>query len=1032
MPERKTNIILYMSFLMSGVSGLIYEVLWAKYLSLIFGNTAYAHSLVLATFMGGLALGSYLLGRSADKVRDKLSFYAWIQIGIAAFCLFTPFLFAASKSIYIGAAKNLSLGPAGVTIIKFLIAAAIMLPPTILMGGTLPILSKFMIQSLFKRGKIVARLYCINSLGAVFGTLLAGFYLIYHFGLRNAITVAAVINVLAGGIIFLLRYFYKKTPQRRPAQEEIPSEEEQGETLSEEETKPYEAETYSPQIINLSLFAIFFSGFAAMLYEVVWIRLLSIVLGSSTYSFSLMLAAFISGITIGSFLISKFMPGEKRTYFFFGLCEIFIALALIFTLPFYGKLPYLFIQLSDIFSRKPETFGLYSALKFFLCFLVMLPPTVFLGMTLPLVSKITSNKLKVLGRKIGGVFAINTTGNILGALVTGLFLISVFGLKHTLEIGISINLLVGVVIIFTDKTFSFKKTFVLASACYVVFFGYKMMVPAWNKAWFTQQIFRKMDREESYKDYSERMRTARDRVLYYKDGVDATVAVFRWPHTLSLYVNGKADASTSGSDLSTQIMLAQLPMTLKPWAEDLLVVGLGSGITCGSALLHPIENLDVIEISRSVVDANKHFASFNNNALQDERLHLYVEDAKTFLQKSKKEYDVIISEPSNPWMSGIGSLFSIEFFEDCARHIKDDGLMIQWVQGYEIDNETFELVLRTFHSVFPEVQVWITGTSDVLLVGSKTKIEPDLNASEKRLAQDKIKEDLSKIEANDLFTLLNMQVTSAEGFRSSIKMKGRVHSDHHPILDYRAPLALYTDSFLSLSKVVSDERRNTLADGKLLLDTYLKNHKIDCNNLRNLYRHFSKHPTNNNDLIIPLAVKWYRECPEDENATLAYASHNIDSLENSLRLLEKLIVEDKKLEYLDSYAATVVKKYEILRSSFFPEALSDALEKLGMCISLSPDKKAKYYYFAGRIHFERKDFKRALVYYLRGEKSIELKESTKLGRKDYLNLLDNISFAYLNAGYPDKALEYAERILAVDKNNPRAKLLIEVAKKKLN
>lgn len=1030
MHDKRINLILYMSFLLSGVAGLIYEVLWARYLSLIFGNTAYAHSLVLATFMGGLALGSYLLGRSADKIKDKLSFYAWIQIGIAVFCIFTPYLFAASKSIYIGAAKNLSLGPAGITIIKFLIGAAIMLPPTILMGGTLPILSKFMIQSLFKRGKTVARLYCINSLGAVLGTLLAGFYLIYHFGLRHAITVAAVINVLAGGIIFLLRYFHKKTLQRLPAKEESPSEEGQEESLPEEEVKPYEAEIYSPQIIKVSLVAIFLSGFAAMLYEVVWIRLLSIVLGSSTYSFSLMLAAFISGITIGSFLISKFMPREKKTYFFFGLCEIFIALTLILTLPFYGRLPFLFIQLSDIFSRKPETFIFYSAIKFFLCFLVMLPPTIFLGMTLPLVSKITSNKLKVLGRKIGGVFAINTAGNILGALAAGLLLISILGLKYTLEVGIVINLLVGVVIVFTDKTVSFKKTFVLASACYLVFFGYKMMVPDWNKAWFTQQIFRKMDGRETYEDYSERMNIARDRIVFYKDGVDATVSVFKWPGSLSLYVNGKADASTSGGDLSTQIMLAQLPMTLKPRAEDLLVVGLGSGITCGSALLHPIENLDVVEICQSVVDANTYFASFNNYALKDERLHLYVEDAKTFLQKSKKKYDVIISEPSNPWISGIGSLFSIEFFEDCARHLKDGGLMIQWVQGYEIDNETFELVLRTFHSIFPEIQVWIAGTTDVLLVGSETKIEPDLNESEKRMAQKQIKDDLSKIGINDLFTLLNMQTTSAESLRSSLKMNGRVHSDYYPILDYRAPMVLYTDSYLRLSKVAVDERRDTLAEGNLLLDTYLKDHKIDRNNLQNLYRHISKYKINNKELIIPLAVKWYREYPEDENATLAYASHNIDSLENSIRLLEKLIVEDKKLEYLDSYATTVVKKYKILRASFFPEALSDAIEKLEMCISLSKDKKPTFYYFAGKIHIDRKDYETALVYYLKGEQSMEFKESTKQGKKNYLNLLDNISFAYLKTDNPDKALEYAEKILALDKNNPRAKLIIAVAKTK--
>ncbi|MDP8230463.1 MAG: fused MFS/spermidine synthase [Candidatus Gorgyraea atricola] len=559
------------------------------------------------------------------------------------------------------ASRDLSLGPVWITAIKFLIGAIIILPPTILMGGTLPILSKFMTRSASIRGKIVARLYYINSFGAVIGAVLAGFYFIYRFGLERSIVLAALINLSIGAVVILLRMLYKKAPQ--------------AELLPREESSP---EYFSEKIVKISLGAIFLSGFTAMLYEIVWIRMLSTILGSSTYSFSLMLAAFISGITIGSFLISRHMPQTKRTFLFFGLCEILIGIGLIFSLPFYERLPFFFLRLSGIFARTPETFVFYSAIKFLLSFLVMLLPTIFLGMTLPLVSKIVSRKLEFLGKKVGSVFAFNTTGNIMGALVSGLILLPVLGLKHTLEFGIAINLLIGFIILSADKNLFLRGKIYLVSACCVVFLTYKIIIPDWNQVYFSAQLFRHDgDTKDTFRKFSKKLKSKKN--IFYEDGPEATVSVMKTGDALVLYINGKADASTTKSDMSTQILAAELPLILKPDIKDVFVVGLGSGVTCGSALLHPVENLDLVEISPSVVDAAEYFARFNYNALHDKRLHLYIEDARTFVQRIDKKYDLIISEPSNPWVSGNGTLFTVEYFWDCLNSLKEDGLMIQWV-----------------------------------------------------------------------------------------------------------------------------------------------------------------------------------------------------------------------------------------------------------------------------------------------------------------------------------------------------------------
>ncbi|MDO8804762.1 MAG: fused MFS/spermidine synthase [Elusimicrobiota bacterium] len=992
-----SNIAVFLCFLLSGISGLIYEVVWAKYLVLIFGSTTYAHILVLTTFMGGLALGNLLFGRFADKVKDPLKLYAWLEMGIALFCVFTPGLFMLLRDFYLFAAGNYNLNPFTILMIRFVIGVFIMLIPTVLMGGTLPTLSKYMVKSLFMRGETVARLYYVNSCGAVAGTIFAGFYLIYHFGLEFSVSVAAIINFIAGGTIFVLKELVDRGAIKAPGESRESS------SVDEACYKKDVGSVYSARIIHIALAGIFLSGVAAMLYEVVWIRLLALILGSYTYSFSLMLAAFISGITIGSFLISRFMPLDRFAFLYFGLCQIFIALALILSIPFYEKLPLLFLAITKIFARTPGTFMFFEAGKFLLCFTVMLLPTVFLGMTLPLVGKITADKLELLGKNIGGVFAFNTAGNILGALITGLMFIPAFGLKQTLEIGILINLTLGSIVILTDRTLTRKYGVIIVSFCCLAFTGYMTFVPQWHKSCLTAQLFRGHGQAVEYLAGNHE-----SEFLFYEDGLEATVAVSKSRNgELSLFVNGKVDAS-SGVDMLMQILLAQIPLILKPDAKDALVLGLGSGVSCGSALLHPIENLDVVEISNSVVKGSKYFSRFNYNALADKRAHLYVEDAKTFIRRAGRKYDLVLSEPSNPWMAGVAGLFSVEYFKDCSDSLKDDGLMVQWVQAYETDDDTFKIVLNTFHSVFPQVTVWNIGM-DTILIGSRKKIIPDFTESERVVKLKPIKDELARIKIHDLFTLLSLQLCSTGNLEILTGMGGTVNSDYYPVLEYRAPISLYAGSTAMQSVLKLDERKFSLSKTELLLSNYLENHKITEGNLRSLFTFIEENKAIPKSLLSSVVQKWIKEYPRDPEALAGYARYNIESLERGRTVLENLIKKNNNFKYLKQYAELQLKKNSTIMSFLNPEVFGETVNGLRMCIGLSKDRKAYFYYLLGKLYFENRDYRDAVNSYAEAEKLIRSEEDAGLQGLDYTVFLEDLGVAYLSAGDLAKGFEYFQK-----------------------
>lgn len=679
---------------------------------------------------------------------------------------------------------------------------ALILAPTILMGGTLPALTRAACRTIAQLQGSLAWLYFVNSAGAAAGALGAGFILIPSIGLDLSVMAAAAVNLLIG--IAALAMAGRSAGRRK-------------------EPAPDGAEAQPLNRLQLAvvLVGIFLSGVAALTYEVAWIRLLSLVLGSSTYSFSLMLAAFIGGIAIGSFVIARRLHPPMSLYLLFGLAELGAGLAFLVSLPFYGRLPYLFWLLSESLRRSPEQFYLFEGLKFMFCLALMLPPTVFLGMTLPLASRLEARSGSRIGWAVGSVYSVNTIGNVLGAALAGLALMPLLGLKGAILCGIAVNLLIGLCVLWTYKPMPPRVRTAAAGAAAAAVALISLFGPKWDAAVLARGVYRAFTFQGSgYAAFREQLYSQIGDMLYYKDGANATVAVFRAKDNfLYMTVNGKSDAST-GYDMSTQVLSAQIPLFLKPDARSALVVGLGSGITVGSVLRHPVEKVDVVEIVPAVAEAAKLFAGASYNALEDPRTRLHIQDAKVFLNGGDRRYDVVISEPSNPWVAGIASLFSTDFYGRVQAHLNPGGVFAQWTHLYEMNDQTLRLILRTFASSFKHVTAWHIAGADILLIGSREPITLDFARMQKLLGEPAVAEDLARVKVKRLSTLLSLQLSGDQAIRR-MAGRGRLNEDLFPILEYEAPKAFFENRFATIFDQ-NDERLDRETGRHLALARYIQ------------------------------------------------------------------------------------------------------------------------------------------------------------------------------------------------------------------
>lgn len=770
MQSKNRGWIILALFFCSGATALVYEVVWSKFLSQMFGSTVYAQTVVLAVFMGGLALGNRLFGGWADRLRQPVRAYGILEIAIGLYALLFPLLDRLIDYIFITLGTPIATQAGLLLGLKGILAAALLLIPTIPMGGTLPLLAAWLQKSSLDAGQRSARFYSVNSLGAVTGAAFAGFFLVQNFGMIRTLQISALINGLIGILAILISQELKT------------------------ETSP-STQTSSPHLnpaVATSLrragWIVALSGAVSMGLEVLASRSLALIFGSSLQSFAIVLMAFILGIGLGSaWIASPKFPREKTEKT--ALLLLCLAAAWVTLLVFNIERWTDFYRITRTGINRNEIGYIYQLLFSTGISLVVLGiPAACIGAVLPLMIRAVSTEDGFLGVKVGTLLTWNTLGAVAGTLLTGFVLMPLLGLRNAFAILALALGLVGLAIATRNSWRFGTVTATLAcafTACLFIFGG-----EDWKNV-MSSGVFRIS--ETTFNPRYMPTRKEHVKLLYYADAPDATVSVeetdgLTSPAAMGLRINGKPDAST-GLDLSTQFLVAHLPLLAKPDAQDVFVLGLGSGVTAGAVLPYPVKQIVVAENCEPVVNAAEFFHGWNRDVLHDPRTRLWLEDARTVLKLQPQLYDVIICEPSNPWTVGVGSVFSREFYELSSKRLKPGGIVCQWFHAYEINDDLVKLVLRTFSATYPYIEVWDV-RNDIVILGSKQPWRTGPDVFRKGFAIDRVRTDMEMLNINSPEALMVRQLASQRtGF--AIAGNGPIQSDLFPILEYSAPKAFF-------------------------------------------------------------------------------------------------------------------------------------------------------------------------------------------------------------------------------------------------
>lgn len=789
---------LFALFFLSGLSGLVYESIWSRYVRLFVGSAATAQVLVLSLFMGGMSIGALIAARKLTGIRRPIRVYAFIEGLIGLYALAFPFLAELVMRVSYDTIFPAVGGGAGVAAVKWGFAGLLILVPCVLLGMTFPLMSAGIIRENREHtGSILSFLYFTNSLGAAIGALLSGFVLVAYAGLPGTLAIAGALNI--GIMLLALRHRGEAPPITAQAT---------GETRGDGGPAPVTAR--SARTMALLLLAVAFgTGLSSFMYEIGWIRLLSLIIGSATHSFEVMLSAFVFGLAAGGLWVRKRMDTFTQPEMVLGMVQVLMGIAAIATLPLYrfavGSLGWLL---------QPETHTVamwygFNVVRYVICLLIMLPATFCAGMTLPLVTHVLLRRGLAEG-VIGRVYGLNTLGSIAGAIAAGLLLMPLIGLKNVIIAGAAIDVVLGLLLLRelsrgpaqSDGQIpgqipglrGVSKRAALGGA-FAVLFG--LFAIRLDPMVLTSTVFRH-GRTRLSDDFE---------LLSYVDGRTASITVVAQrsrPGYRVLYTNGKPDASVVlnrfpegrdpalGPDLAgdepNQILVGLIPMLTRPAAEDIALIGFGSGVTCHVLLGSPIlQRLDTIEIEPEMVQAARELMPVNHRAYEDPRNSFHFDDAKAFFAGAARRYDIIISEPTNPWVSGVSSLFTLEFYREIKRYLKPEGILAQWIQGYELSDELLLTVLAALDREFADYMILRVGDSDWVILASAAPLGlPDAGP----LGWPDLAAELEVLGLHDIAQVDALIVANRRMLHSYLQ--GRpANSDAHPLLDVGAERARF-------------------------------------------------------------------------------------------------------------------------------------------------------------------------------------------------------------------------------------------------
>jgi spermidine synthase len=796
--------LVYLLFFASGISGLVYEILWMRKLTLIFGCTTYATSAVLTSFMGGLALGAFLFGRFADRLKNPLRFYAFLEFLIGGSTVLVMMaLLPAMDSVYVAAfrfmgspeTQNVVYGSGpGIVAVRFLLAIAILIVPATLMGGTLPVISRYFIRRRGKLGLEIANLYAVNTVGAAFGCFLCGFFLIRACGEAKTMVIAVGINVAVGLATLLLSarrdavvpVTDEPAPDAPASSPETPS----VATLSAREAAP--AVAVSARSTKAAFWAFGLAGFASLAYEVIWTRALINVIGSDVYCFTVILTTFLCGITLGSFVVGRFVDRIRNLFLVFGLAEILIGCMALASIPLTSALPDVSHAIQAFCMKHnlaDSPFSTRTVSMFGLAFLIFIGPTFLMGAVFPLVNRIYQRHVSSVGRNVGDVYSVNTLGTIFGSAAAGLLILPFFGIAGSIVAVSVINLSVGVFVTFLEggktalgqgKTALRQgKTAIgvfrmlglaaaVASLAAVFITGSQRGVPTY---------FEEPGAEMTIPFYEETPAAT----LYVKEYGGQGRNIWGYP-VRKLVINRHPTAHNLFLDIVVHKMLAHVPVLLHENPKRGLVVGFGLGSTSYSMLRHAGMRVDCVELLEEEIKTAAFFERENRDIINsEERFRLIINDGRNYVLAAEEEYDVISVNAIDPRLSP--ALYTWDFYKLCRDRMGAGGVMALWLPTYGISCDGYLSIYRSFQDVFPHSFVLYSNQSHFLLVGSAEEIRIDLERFLERAADPAVKESLGEACLDDPLVLLSTVILTPDSLKRLVA-GARLNTDEDPTVEF--------------------------------------------------------------------------------------------------------------------------------------------------------------------------------------------------------------------------------------------------------
>lgn len=726
-------------FFATGACGLVYQQLWLRELSLTFGVTVQAVSTVLAAFFGGLALGGYLAGRLARRTARPIAWYGAIEVATGLLALATPFLLGTAGDLYIWFARNATDSLAVLTVVRFVLTFVVLMIPATFMGASLPLIVSSSLLRDAALGSRIGMLYAWNTGGAVVGTVASGFWLIGLWGLNRTFVVAAVVNVVAGGIAVVVarRWDAEAAPTERP----------------EPQTVRAAGAASDPRARRAVLGVFAVSGFVTLALEVVWFRQLVLFLESSTYAFTVMLATVLVGISLGSALATPLLRRGFATVRNLAAVELLLGFA---TLGSFFALSKTFVVLDRIGLEAGER---SLSLVIGASALSMLPATLLMGFAFPVGMDLwIGGDEHESGQRAGTFVACNVAAGIAGSLVAGFVMVPVIGARASLIVLAAAVIATAIWLL----AFAFERRVVSAAGAAVVGLAALVSVTLVPDP-YDAVMFHRFNAEE---------------VVWKSDDAQTTVSVHRYEQFLIMYVDGQHQANTTPEMVGYHRLLGTLPVAVHPAPQRALVIGLGGGVSPGALRQAPGIEVDVVELSPDVVEGARLLSEANADVVDQPNVHIRVDDGRNHLLVTDDRYDVITADVIPPTHAGAGKLWSVEYWELARDALAPGGLMVQWAPQENVRD--YAMVLRSFSSVFPYVTAWADGS---MLLGSNEPIVVDREVYEGKLADPAWRTVLEPVGLADWAALGGLFTADGDAVRETVG-DGPVLTDDQPRIEY--------------------------------------------------------------------------------------------------------------------------------------------------------------------------------------------------------------------------------------------------------